>query len=89
MPTLEELWLWNNRLTRVDCLRKMHVPNLKYIDLSSNFILEWKKISEMSSIRLELISIQNNPKFGCFDDIAKTFAGQSRKIINLCSFLMK
>lgn len=42
---LEQLWLWFNRLVRVDSLRKCTFPCLKYLDLGDNHILEFPKLS--------------------------------------------
>jgi hypothetical protein len=63
----------------------MRVPHLKYIDLSSNHIVEWTKFSDLRSDRLELINLQNN-KMGCLDNFIKLIGGGSgKKIVNFCS----
>jgi len=39
MDKLEELYLWNNKITKIDSIRKMNVPRLKIVDLRSNKVV--------------------------------------------------
>ena len=49
MPKLEELWLWKNKLTTVDCLYKLQAPCLKGIDISNNYVKAWPRFGELVS----------------------------------------
>ena len=61
MPNLEELWLWKNRLTDIGSLRKLYAPKLRGVDVSNNYIKQWRHFEQMVSKKILEIDLSNNP----------------------------
>ena len=74
--------MWHNKLTKIDSLRKMYAPRLKYIDVSSNYISEWSKYGEMTSKNIESINSHKN-LLSYVDHLMKNIDLESNCMINI------
>ena len=60
----------------------MKVPKLKYIDLSSNAVVEWGRFHEMYSRCFDLVSLQGNG-IADVNGFAKSVAVERSCMINI------